>query len=355
MTDPLSLQTATPRQLGFRMPAEWHPHQATWLAWPTDPKTWPERLPQVERIFIQMIGHLTPGEQVCLLVDDAETEQRVRQLLIRAQIAVSNVRFFVVPTADAWIRDYGPNFLIRNQGQPPLAYNDWGFNAWGNKYPELLIDDRIPAQLAEHLQVPRFTPGLILEGGSIDVNGRGTVLTTEQCLLNPNRNPGLSRPQIEALLQAFLGVEQVVWLGEGIAGDDTDGHIDDIARFVSPDTILCSLERDPHDPNFQLLQENWKRLRAACSPSGAPFRVVALPTPAPIADGENRLPASYANFYIANQVVLLPTFGDPNDRVAQEILQRLFPNRKVVGIGSEPLVWGLGAIHCVTQQQPRVL
>lgn len=344
----------TPRQLGYRMPPEWHPHQATWLAWPTDARTWPDRLPEVERIYVQMIAHLVDGEKVCILVDDPATEQRVQQVLARAQIAVSQVRFFLVSTADAWIRDYGPNFLIRNRGDQPLAFNDWGFNAWGNKYPELLADDGVPVRLAQHLGIPRFTPGLILEGGSIDVNGRGSLLTTEQCLLNPNRNSGLTKNEIERKLHDFLAIDQVIWLGDGIVGDDTDGHIDDVARFVDNDTIICCREQDSRDENFQALEENWKRLRSAASPSGSPFRVVALPMPGPVGE-ENRLPASYANFYVGNQVVLLPTFGHPHDRAARETLQGLFPDRKVVGIGCEPLVWGLGAIHCVTQQQPAVI
>ncbi len=335
------------------MPAEWHPHEATWLVWPKDPRTWPERMEQVERIYVRIIANLTEGEQVRLIVDDADAEQRVRNLLVRAAIAVSRVQFLQLPTADSWIRDYGPNFLIRPGGQPPLAFNDWGFNAWGGKYPELVSDDSVPRRMEPQLGVPRFSPGMVLEGGSIDVNGRGACLTTEQCLLHPNRNPDLTRSRIEHRLGEYLSVDQVIWLGKGIAGDDTDGHVDDVARFVSPDTIVCCREEDPRDANFQPLEENWKRLRATLSPFGEPYKVAALPMPGPIEGGDGRLPASYANFYIANHAVLVPTFGQPNDRVALAVLQELFPKRKVIGIGSEALIWGLGAIHCVTQQQPR--
>ncbi len=349
-----SSQTGTPRSLGFRMPPEWHPHQATWLAWPKDPKTWPDRIPQVEDIYVLMMAHLSPGEEVRLLVDDPQTEERVRRLLARARVQESRVRIFQQPTADAWIRDYGPNFLIRDAGEPRVAFNDWRFNAWGEKYPELMADDQIPARLADAIDFPRFEPGMVLEGGAIDVNGQGVVLTTEQCLLNPNRNPGMSKSQIEQCLRLFLGIDSLIWLGQGITGDDTDGHVDDVARFVSRDTIVCCVERDPKDENFPPLQENLERLRASRSASGEPFRVVPLPMPGPIEAAGERLPASYANFYIANRVVLVPTFRHPNDRIALQTIQQLFPDRRVLGIGCEPLVWGLGAIHCVTQQQPRI-
>jgi agmatine deiminase len=344
----------TPTKLGYFMPAEWHPHQATWLSWPKDPLTWPEKVPQVQAIFLDMIRILTRREQVSLLVDDAETEQSVRTKL--DEKALSRLTFCRIGTADSWIRDYGPNFLLRSAAQGiGLAFNDWIFNAWGNKYEELKGDNQVPAQIAELLGVPFFSPGIVLEGGAIDVNGEGVCMTTEQCLLNPNRNPALTRKEIETYLYEYLGVEKLIWLGEGIVGDDTDGHIDDIARFTAPDTIACALEEDPADANYTLLQDNYRRLQLATDHRGRPFRLVPLPMPGAVLGPEGRLPASYANFYIANGQVLVPTFGHKNDVRALEQLQILFPNRRVVGLPCEPLVYGLGTIHCVTQQQPALL
>ena len=373
----------TPVELGYRMPAEWHLHSATWLSWPKDPETWPARVPQVEEIFLKMMAALAPHETVNLLVDDEETEASVRP---RCNFpGAENILYHRIPTVDSWIRDYGPNFLLSDQMSDtlqfvadsarkplneaddklkfighPLAYNDWIFNAWGNKYEELKKDDSIPARLESLLKVPRFEPGIVMEGGSIEVNGDGCVLTTEQCLLNPNRNPHLSKDEIEQYLKYYLGVEKVLWLGEGIVGDDTDGHIDDIARFVSPNVIVCAVEEDPQDANYELLQDNLRRLRAMTDVQGHPFEVVTLPMPGVVGgtstDSRNlaRLPASYANFYIANNVVLAPIFGHANDTRALNTLEKLFPSRRVVGINCEPLVWGMGTIHCVTQQQPEI-
>jgi agmatine deiminase len=338
----------TPAELGYRMPPEWHRHSATWLAWPKDPLTWPDLVPAVEEIFLRMIAALVPHETVNLLVDDAETEQKVRA---RSRFpGAENLRFHRIPTVDSWIRDYGPNFLLSDDGR--LAYNDWVFNAWGDKYEELKKDDTIPEILEDVLGVTRFTPGIVMEGGSIEVNGTGVVMTTEQCLLNPNRNPHLDRAQIEKYLRDYLGVRKVLWLGEGIVGDDTDGHIDDIARFVSPGVIVCALEDDPRDENFALLQDNYRRLQLATDAKGRSYEIVTLPMPGMVAGREGRLPASYANFYIANNVVLLPVFGHSNDARAVEILRKLFPGRSVIAINCAPLVWGMGTIHCVTQQQP---
>ena len=362
------------------MPAEWRRHTATWLSWPKDPQTWPERVPQAQEIFLKMMASLAPNEIVNLLVDDAATEEVVRSRC--AFPGADNVRFHQIETVDSWIRDYGPNFLVSETvsdivsdtlqfvgdsteklpttfGKQPLAYNDWIFNAWGNKYEELKNDDSIPKRLESVIRVPRFGPGIVLEGGSIEVNGAGCVLTTEQCLLNPNRNPQLSQSEIEQYLKAYLGARKVLWLGEGIVGDDTDGHIDDIARFVAPNVIVCAVEDDPEDANYKLLQDNLKRLQKMGDAGGRPFEIVTLPMPG-IIGGEStdnrdldRLPASYANFYIANEVVLVPIFGHANDARALETLQSLFDTRRVVGINCEPLVWGMGTIHCVTQQQPK--
>lgn len=346
----------TPAALGFRMPAEWHPHTSTWLTWPKDPETWPDRVSQVEEIYIEMISALTPHETVNLLVDDEETEKTVRSRCTPA--ATHGIRFHHLPTVDSWIRDYGPNFLIDGSGDG--AFNDWTFNAWGNKYEELKKDDVVPVRLEKVLGLRRFEPGIVMEGGSIEVNGTGCVLTTEQCLLNPNRNPHLSRSDIEQYLKDFLGVTKVLWLGEGIVGDDTDGHIDDIARFVAPNVITCAVEDDPADANYELLQDNLARLKSMTDTTGRPFEIVTLPMPGIVGGTStstrdlDRLPASYANFYIANNVVLAPVFGHANDTRAVETLQTIFPGRQVVPINCEPLVWGMGTIHCVTQQQPQI-
>lgn len=352
MTDYVNPQSPirpTPAEQGYCMPAEWHRHSATWLAWPKDPLTWPDRIQQVEKIFLQMVTVLARHEVVHLLVDNEATEREVREKLSSGPTS-SNIVFHHFPTVDSWIRDYGPNFILGKDGQ--LAYNDWVFNAWGNKYEELKKDDSVPARLQEWLRVPRFEPGIVLEGGSIEVNGEGVCLTTEQCLLNSNRNPHLTRCEIERYLKDYLGVHKILWLGQGIVGDDTDGHIDDLARFVTPRTIVCVLEEDPSDENHQLLRENYRRLQAASDSRSRPFDIVTLPMPGWVGGRDGRLPASYANFYIANGVVLAPIFGQPNDRPALEKLQALFPDRRVVGINCQPLVWGMGTIHCVTQQQP---
>jgi agmatine deiminase len=345
----------TPAALGFHMPAEWRAHAATWLTWPKDPETWPDRVSQVEEIYLQMIAALTPQETVNLLVDDLATEHAVRQRCAFA--SAGSLHFHHIPTVDSWIRDYGPNFLVDGRGG--AAFNDWIFNAWGNKYETLKQDNGVPLFLEPELKMRRFEPGIVLEGGAIDVNGEGCVLTTEQCLLNPNRNPHLNKNEIEEYLNNHLGVSKVLWLGEGIVGDDTDGHIDDIARFVGPNLIICAVEDDPQDPNYELLQDNLGRLKSMTDVNGRGFEIVTLPMPGVVGgtstDTRNldRLPASYANFYIANGVVLAPVFGHANDGRALETLQRVFPDRRVVPINCEPLVWGMGTIHCVTQQQPQ--
>ena len=352
------MEKLTPAELGYFMPAEWQRHAATWLSWPKDPLTWPDRVPHVEEIFLLMMAALAPHEIVNLLVDDEDMEALVRHRCVFA--GAGNIHFHRLKTVDSWIRDYGPNFLMKNEASNQLAYNDWIFNAWGNKYEELKSDDTIPARLEAELGIPRFEPGIVMEGGSIEVNGNGIVMTTEQCLLNPNRNPELDQAAIEDHLKGYLGVDRILWLGEGIVGDDTDGHIDDIARFVAADTIICAVEDDPADANYDLLKDNLRRLQKATDSEGRNFEIVTLPMPGVVtATSDNspraldRLPASYANFYIANNVVLAPIFGHANDQRALDTLQRVFPTRRVVGINCEPLVWGMGTIHCVTQQQPQ--
>jgi agmatine deiminase len=334
------------------MPAEWEPHQATWLSWPHNVETWPDELARVEEIMAQCVKALTPHEAVHVNVNDAAHERHVRAVLDVAGVRGS-VQFHRVPTDDAWIRDHGAIFIVKEEERvQSLAATDWGFNSWGGKYPPWEADNRVPAAMAEFLGIPRFEGSMILEGGSIDVNGMGVLLTTEQCLLNPNRNPHLKREQIEARLRNYLGVQDIFWLGEGIVGDDTDGHVDDITRFVSPDTVVTVVEEDRSDENYPLLQENLERLREVTLPGGAHLNITTLPMPLPIIVKGQRMPASYANFYIANEVVLLPVYEDPKDAQAIQVMQRLFPSREVVPIDCRDVIWGLGAIHCLTQQVP---
>lgn len=343
---------ADPWGAGYRMPAEWELHAATWLAWPHNGDTWPDDLERVRQTWVEMIGALAAGERVDLLVNDAASEDAASAALQRGGVDPGGVAFHRVPTVDVWIRDYGPTFITRADPSGALAFVNWRFNAWGLKYPEYVADDAVPLRINETLGLPAFTPGVVLEGGSIEVNGAGLCLVTEECLLNPNRNSGRTRQDIEAVLRSGLGLQRILWLPAGMAGDDTDGHIDNLARFVDADTVVCVVEQDPQDGNHRALQENYRCLRSAAEPDGRGLRVVPLPQPDPVTAGGSRLPASYANFYIANGVVLVPLYGGPKDRVALDTLAELFPGRRVAGIDARPLILGLGGIHCVTQQQP---
>ena len=343
----------TPSSLGYAMPAEWAPHGATWLSWPHNRETWPTQLERVQEIWLQMIVALAPHERVCLLVNDAQTESAVVARLKARDAVMRNISLPRIATVDVWVRDYGPTFITRNAEETPLAFNDWIFNGWGGKYNAYEQDDRVAKEITALLDVPGFAHPVILEGGSIEVNGAGICLTTSQCLLNRNRNPSMSQGEIEQFLKDTLGANQVIWLGGGIAGDDTDGHIDDIARFVNRTTVVCVREANARDENYAPLEENFERLMAARDESGGKLEIVSLPSPAPLRHQGTRLPASYANFYIANELVLAPVFGDPADAGALGVLQELFPGRKVVGLQCADVVAGLGAIHCVTQQEPR--
>ena len=343
------------------MPAEWEPHEATWLAWPHNPETWPGELEKIPPIWIQMIQAIAPYEKVNLCVNDAEMEKEVRHLLEKNN-AFKNVFIHPIPTNDAWIRDHGPIFLTpssspsigeEDEEKREILILDFLFNSWGQKYGPWNLDDTVPKKISAKFNLPYYEVDLVLEGGSIDVNGKGTLLTTEQCLLNKNRNPHLSKNEIEEYLKNYLGVTNILWLGEGIVGDDTDGHIDDISRFVNSTTIVTVLEEDPRDENYQLLQENLKRLKTMKDQEGKSFHILTLPMPGPLFYGNQRLPASYANFYITNGSVLVPTYRHKNDEKALNVLRKIFPKRNVIGIDCTDLVWGLGAIHCVTQQQPR--
>lgn len=336
---------------GWRMPAEWEPHEATWLGWPHERTDWPGKFAPIRWVYAEIVRHLVTRERVRILVQDHNHREQARRTLTRAGVEAEAVEFFVCPTNRGWLRDSGPVFVTNQAGE--VAITDWKFNAWAH-YDDWRQDNRVPGFISRRLGVPAIKPGLVLEGGSFDVNGRGTLLTTEECLLSPvqARNPGRTREQLEAAFQAHLGTRHVLWLGRGIAGDDTHGHVDDIARFVDAGTVVAAVELDASDPNWEPLRENRRRLRRMKDQDGNPLRVVALPMPAPVRFRNLRLPASYANFYIANGVVLVPTFNDPNDRIALNTLARLFPDREVAGIYSRDLVLGLGSIHCLTRQQP---
>jgi agmatine deiminase len=341
----------TPAELGYRMPAEWEPHSATWLSWPRrEGISFPGSFDRVLPTLRALVDALIESEPVCINVCNAAHEAEAREVL--KGLSMERITFHHIPTNEPWCRDHGPIFLTR-EADPKLAVVDWDYNAWGGKYPPCDLDEVVPTRMAEILDLPVFYPRLILEGGSIDVNGAGVLLTSESCLLNRNRNPQMSREQIEQRLRDFLGIRQILWLGDGIEGDDTDGHIDDLARFVSERTIVTVVEENRDDENYRPLQENLSRLRVM-KIDGHQIEIVTMPMPKKIVRENLRLPASYANFYIANSCVLLPTFADPGDEIALSILQTLFPNRRVVGIDCRELIWGLGTFHCLTQQQPAV-
>ena len=356
--------TQIPRQLGYRMPAEWEPHQATWLAWPHNPEDWPGKFQTIPWVYAEIVRLLSAREHVHILVNDLRAEHRAQNVLERAGATLDQVSFHRWPTNRVWTRDSGPIFLRNAAGS--VALTNWHFNAWA-KYPDWQLDDQLPERVAELLGVPQWQPTieledsikrrLVLEGGSIDTNGVGTLLATEECLLSEvqQRNPGVSRKQLEQAFSEYLGIDQVIWLNRGIAGDDTHGHVDDISRFVAPETIVTAVEPDIRDANHEPLAENLQRLKIARTLSGKPFTLVELPLPHAVLFRGQRLPASYANFYIANGLVLVPTFNDPHDRVALNILAEVFPGREVVGIHAVDLVWGLGTLHCMTQQQPAEL
>lgn len=344
---------ATPAELGYRLPAEWEPHEATWLSWPrADGISFPDSYEKVIPVLAKMVNALAGSEQVRINVRDVEEENKVHAQLARhGRAGKDNVEFFHIPTNEPWCRDHGPIFLTR-KADPQLGIVDWGYNAWGWKYPPFDLDDQVPARVAEVLGLPVFDPGMVLEGGSIDVNGSGTLLTTRSCLLNPNRNPDLTKSEIEERLKSFLGVSHILWLGEGIEGDDTDGHVDDLTRFVGRTSVVTVVEEDEDDANYLPLQNNLAKLKEMDAEDGTSLEVFSLPMPRKISRQGQRLPASYANFYIANKVVLLPVFADTHDAWAISVLTKAFPGREIVPIDCRELIWGLGAFHCLTQQQP---
>lgn len=349
----MNSETQTPKSLGYRMPAEWEPQEAVWLSWPHNEETWPGMLNDVKESYVQFVKALHTGQKVKILVNDESSKIKAETKLKKADIEISQVMFYEIRTVDAWIRDYGPNFVINSDARQTLGFVKWGFNAWGNKYEDLKQDNSVPYEINKEMNLPIFEPKIVLEGGSIEVNGSGTVLTTEQCLLNKNRNPKLSKKEIEKYLKEYLDVSNVFWLKEGIAGDDTDGHVDALARFVNKNTAVCAFEEDKSDENYEILKENYELLKNMKDENGNKLNAIKLPMPGFVGDDEGRrLPASYANFYIGNSAVVVPVFGHENDKKSINILKKLFPAREVVSIDCKAMVHGLGALHCVSQQEP---
>jgi agmatine deiminase len=345
-------RAGTPRNWGFGMPAEWEPHEAVWLAWPDNPDTFPH-LSEVERSYRSFITALKGSERVELLVRSASARTTIKKSLDLEKIDGSSLTFRTADYTDVWIRDYGPTF-VTNPATSQVSMVQWKFNAWGGKYEDHIRDGSIPGSIRKWLRMPAFEPGIVLEGGSVDVNGLGTIMTTRSCLQNPNRNPDRSQEEIGEYLKEYLGGTHVIWLDEGIAGDDTDGHIDDIARFTGPRTVACAWEDDKSDENYDALRNNYEILKRSHDQDRRKLRVVKLPMPSDISGEYGRYPASYTNFYIGNTVVVVPVFGDLHDRDALKILQKELPGRHVVGIDATALVEGHGAFHCVTQQQPKM-
>jgi agmatine deiminase len=350
----MSFLPSTPAAAGYFFPAEFHPHEATWLSWPHKEASWPGKIDTIFRPYSQFVAYLSQGEKVRINVANAAMRDFALRHLENAAVNMTNVEFFFHPTNDAWCRDHGPAFLINPSAQQKKVVVDWGYNAWGNKYPPFDLDDVIPTSIANQFQLPVFHPGIVMEGGSVEFNGKGTLLTSTACLLNPNRNPHLNQQQIEQYLRDFYGVHQILWVDEGIVGDDTDGHIDDTVRFVNEDTVLTVIEHDANDANYELLQNNLHQLSTMKLADGRSLNIIELPMPVEVIHEDQRLPASYANFYIANQHVIVPTFRCDRDDEALSIISKCFPDRQTVGIDSTDIIWGLGSFHCLSQQEPLV-
>lgn len=344
----------TPKQLGYYFPAEFAKHTATWLSWPHKEASWPGKINTIFPVYAEFVKRVAEGELVNINIVDEAMKQFAVQQLEKVNADLSKINFFFHPTNDAWCRDHGPAFLINPKAEQKKVIVDWGYNAWGGKYPPFDLDDVIPTLIAQHYNIPVFHPGIVMEGGSVEFNGKGTLLTTTSCLLNPNRNPHLSQKQIEEYLHKYYGVDHILWLGDGIEGDDTDGHIDDLTRFVNEDTVVTVVETNKKDPNYEPLQENLKLLKTLRLESRKQMNIVELPMPAPLIYEGMRLPTSYANFYISNKYIVVPTFRDKNDDKACAILQECFKDRTVIGLDSTDIIWGLGSFHCLSQQEPEV-
>jgi agmatine deiminase len=344
-------QMKTPRELGYHFPAEWEKHTATWLSYPHNEASWPGKIHTIFPYYNRFIKALAQQERVNINVTGTEMESRVRKELSEMGMNMDNISLHILPTNDAWCRDHGPAFLIRKNALEPKAIVNWRYNGWGGKYPAEL-DTTIPTRIGEILHVPVFYPGIVMEGGSVDFNGRGTVLTTTSCLLNPNRNPNLSQSEIEKYLLDYYGAGQVIWLGEGIEGDDTNGHVDDLTRFINEDTVITMVEHNKSDANYLPLKENLKALNKARLSNGKQLNVVEIPMPEPAYYEDQRLPESYANFYIANAGVMLPVYRNKQDDRAVSILESCFKDRPVIALDSVEIIWGLGSWHCLSQQEP---
>jgi agmatine deiminase len=348
------MSQTTPAQQGYVFPAEWAPHDAIWLSWIHKEASWPGKIEQVYPYYCAFIKEVSKSEIVRINVADEEMKSFAIGHLQAAGVDLSRVEFFMHPTNDAWCRDHGPAFLL-NKETGKKAIVDWGYNAWGGKYPPFDLDDVIPTRIAEQYNLPVFYPGIVMEGGSVEFNGDGTVLTSKSCLLNPNRNPHLSQEEIEKYLCDYYGQKQVLWIDDGIVGDDTDGHIDDTVRFVNRNTVLAVVEENPEDENYEILQHNLRQLKELRLLDGSALNIVELPMPDAVIYEDQRLPASYANFYIANHAVIVPTFRCAKDEVALKIIGECFPDREVVGLDSVEIIWGLGSFHCLSQQEPSIL
>ena len=344
----------TPKSLGYRFPAEFEQHEATWLSWPHKEASWPGKLDAIYPYYAQFVKALAESEKVRINVADEAMKNFALEHLSDAGVNLEQVDFYFYPTNDAWCRDHGPAFLVNPEAEHKKVIVDWGYNAWGGKYPPFDLDDVIPTLIGKEFNIPVFHPGIVMEGGSVEFNGAGTLLTSTACLLNPNRNPHLNQEEIEEYLRNYYGVDQILWVDEGVVGDDTDGHIDDTVRFVNENTVLTVVEENPADENYDLLRHNLKQLKAMRLPNGQPLNIIELPMPDAVVYDDQRLPASYANFYIANTSVIVPTFRCAKDEKALQIIQSCFPTRKVIGIDSTEIIWGLGSFHCLSQQEPAV-
>jgi agmatine deiminase len=350
----MSNKPMTPKQLGYYFPAEFAVHEATWLSWPHKEASWPGKINAIFPSYVQFIKELSSGEKVCINVKDEAMKAFAEGHLKAANVDLNKVAFFFNPTNDAWCRDHGPAFLINPGAKEKKVVVDWDYNAWGNKYPPFDLDDIIPTLIAKYFHLPVYYPGIIMEGGSVEFNGRGTLITSTACLLNPNRNPQLNQQQIEEYLRNYYGVEQILWVAQGIVGDDTDGHIDDTVRFVNEDTVITVIEENKKDENYELLQHNLQQLQQMRLINGKQLNIVELLMPDELIYKDQRLPCSYANFYIANKSVIVPTFRSKKDDEAMQVIQSCFPDRQVVGIDSTDIIWGLGSFHCLSQQEPAV-
>lgn len=345
--------TLTPKILGYHFPAEWEKHEATWLSWPHNMETWPgPRLKDIMPSYMQFIKEVSKGEKVRINVSGQQMKDEAMRQMEKHDIDPGPVEFFFHPTNDSWCRDHGPAFLIKENSDLRKVIVNWEYNAWGGKYPPYDLDNQIPLKIAKSLELPVYSPGIVMEGGSVEFNGKGALLTTESCLLNKNRNPHLSKIEIEKRLVEFYGIDEILWLHDGIAGDDTDGHIDDLTRFVSEDTVISVYEEDKTDSNYEILKSNIKQLNRMRLQNGKQLHVIEIPLPHPIYSEGLRMPASYANFYIANHCVVVPIYKSIHDQLALGVIKKCFPDRETVGIDSTNIIWGLGSFHCLCQQEP---